>query len=161
MRADGVHSNSVDSIAKVLNDGGFNCIVTEDVFVAIWEKVAFNSAMNTTTAATRLQLGRIGAIQEGKDLTFTIAKEVISVANAKGVKAEINRVLALMVKDFREHTDHKPSMLQDVLKKRMTEVDYINGAVIKEAKKLGMEVPVTETMYRIIKIIQSNYENIL
>ena len=66
-----------------------------------------------------------------------------------------------MDKDFRDHSDHKPSMLQDVLQKRQTEVDFINGAAVREAKKLGMAIPVTETLFRLVKTIQANYDNIL
>jgi 2-dehydropantoate 2-reductase len=161
MRADGIQSDAVNKIAEILNEGGFNCIVTQDVFVAIWEKVAFNSAMNAITAATRLKLGHVGTSQEGRGAAFDVAREVISVANAKGIKADIDRVLALMDKDFHEHADHKPSMLQDVLQKRQTEVDFINGAAVREAEKLGMKIPVTKTLYQLIKVIQAHYEDIL
>ena len=51
--------------------------------------------------------------------------------------------------------------LQDVLQKRQTEVDFINGAAVREAKKLGMAIPVTETLFRLVKTIQANYDNIL
>ena len=129
--------------------------------MAIWEKVAFNSAMNAITATTRLKLGYVGASEEGRGAAFDVAREVISVANAKGIKADIDRVLAVMDKDFRDHSDHKPSMLQDVLQKRQTEVDFINGAAVREAKKLGMAIPVTETLFRLVKTIQANYDNIL
>lgn len=161
MSANGVYSDTVSKIADALNEGGFNCVVSEDVFVAIWEKVAFNSAMNAITATTRLKLGYVGASEEGRELAFEVAREVLSVASAKGIKADIDRVLAVMDKDFRDHADHKPSMLQDVLAKRQTEADFINGAAVGEAQRLGMRIPATETLYRLIKTIQANYDHIL
>ena len=57
-----------------------------------------------------------------------------------------------------EHFDHYPSMLQDVLKERVTEVEFINGAVVREAEKLGMKVPVTETLYKLMCVYQKTYE---
>jgi len=131
------------------------------VFVAIWEKVAFNSAMNAITATTRLKLGCIGSTEEGRELAFEVAREVASVATAKGINVDVDRVLKVMDKDFRDHADHKPSMLQDVLAKRQTEADFINGAAVREAKRLGMRIPLTETLYRLIKTIQANYDHIL
>lgn len=157
MSANGIIADQVNKIADVLNSAGFNCVVTEDVFVAIWEKVAFNSAMNAITATTRLKLGRIGASEEGRDLAFDVAREVISVANAKGINASIERVLAVMTKDFQDHADHQPSMMQDVLNGRQTEVDFINGAAVREAESMNMSIPATKTLYRLIKVIQENY----
>ena len=49
-------------------------------------------------------------------------------------------------------------MLQDVLKERETEVGFINGAVVREAEKLGMRVPVTETLYKLMCVYQKTYE---
>lgn len=161
MSANGEKSGTVDHVARALDEAGFNCVVTEDVFVAIWEKVAFNSAMNAITATTRLKLGCIGSTEEGRELAFEVAREVASVATAKGINVDVDRVLKVMDKDFRDHADHKPSMLQDVLAKRQTEADFINGAAVREAKRLGMRIPLTETLYRLIKTIQANYDHIL
>lgn len=161
MSANGEGSAQLEKVAEVLNQAGFNCHLTKDVFVSIWEKVAFNSAMNAITAVTRLKLGYVGARKEGRELAYTVAKEVVSVANRKGIAAQEDRVIAVMDKDFLDHADHKPSMLQDVLAKRTTEVDFIDGAAVNEAAKLGMDIPATRTLYQLIKMIQANYENVL
>lgn len=161
MSANGQRHPFLDRVRQVMNEAGFNCLITEDVFVSIWEKVAFNSAMNAIAAVTRLKLGDLSSVEEGRELAFAVAREVVNTANLKGVEADGQRVLSLMEKDFREHANHRPSMLQDVLAHRMTEVDFINGAVVREAEKLGSRVPVTKTMFQLVKTIQSNYENLL
>ncbi len=159
MTVNGQESPMLQKIADELNKAGFNCLITADVFVSIWEKVAFNSAMNALTAITRLKLGDLANVHEGKSLAFEVAKEVVRTANQKGVKASEERVLALMDKDFVEHKNHMPSMLQDVLSGRETEIDFINGAVVKEALEMGMTVPATQVLYQLVKTIQENYAN--
>lgn len=161
MSCNGEVTEKLKQVEMMLSDAGFNCIITEDVFVSIWEKVAFNAACNALTAASRLKLGDVGKTDEGKELARSIAKEVVSVANAKKIRANAGNVIKLIELDFVEHAEHMPSMMQDVLGNRTTEIDFINGAVVKEAEKLGISVPVTNVLYKIVSMIQKNYENLI
>lgn len=161
MSCNGEVTEKLKQVEMMLSDAGFNCIITEDVFVSIWEKVAFNAACNALTAASRLKLGDVGKTDEGKELARSIAKEVVSVANAKKIRANAENVIKLIELDFVEHAEHMPSMMQDVLGNRTTEIDFINGAVVKEAEKLGISVPVTNVLYKIVSMIQKNYENLI
>ncbi|NLY39310.1 MAG: 2-dehydropantoate 2-reductase [Firmicutes bacterium] len=140
-------------LKRVLDAAGLNCVLKEDVFPAIWEKLAFNSAMNSLTAATRLNVGQLGRSAEAKKLAFQIIEEVLGVAEAKGLVVDKDRVKGLVIKDFESNQEHKPSMLQDVLAGRRTEIESINGAAVREAEKLGLSLPATEILYRLIKII--------
>ncbi|MCR5538044.1 MAG: ketopantoate reductase family protein [Lachnospiraceae bacterium] len=158
MTASGNVTPAAQTLADVFTQAGLNPTVTDQVFRAIWEKVAFNAAANTLTAITVLPFGRVGEVPEGKDLAHQIVREVIGVANAKGVPADCDRVLNMVDTLMVEHFDHYPSMLQDVLKERETEVGFINGAVVREAEKLGMRVPVTETLYKLMCVYQKTYE---
>ncbi|MGB4438416.1 MAG: 2-dehydropantoate 2-reductase [Sedimentibacter sp.] len=161
MSCNGEVTDQLKEIETTLNEAGFNCIITKDVFVSIWEKVAFNAACNTLTAVTRLKLGIVGGTEEGKELARSIAKEVVSVANKKNINADAENVIKLIEQDFIEHAEHMPSMLQDVINSRITEIEFINGAVAKEAEKLGMSVPVTKVLYQLISIVQKNYTNLI
>lgn len=161
MSCNGEVTEKLKQVEMMLSDAGFNCIITEDVFVSIWEKVAFNAACNALTAASRLKLGDVGKTDEGKELARSIAKEVVSVANAKNIYANAENVIKLIELDFVEHAEHMPSMMQDVLGNRTTEIDFINGAVVREAEKLGISVPVTNVLYKLVSMIQKNYENLI
>lgn len=161
MTSFGDETLALREIQNELDNAGFNCVITKDVFVSIWEKVAFNSACNALTAITKLKLGDLGKLEEGKMLARSIVNEVCSIANKKGIYANAENVIKLVETDFKEHFEHIPSMAQDVLAKRKTEIEFINGAVVREAKKLGLSVPVTESLYQLVTIVQSNYENTL
>lgn len=161
MSCSGVVTEQLQTIETIFNDAGFNCVITKDVFVSIWEKVAFNSACNALTAVARLKLGDVGGTEEGKALARSIANEVVSVANKKNINANANNVIKLIEQDFIEHAGHMPSMMQDVLASRTTEIEFINGAVVREAEKLGMEVPVTKVLFQLISILQQNYSKII
>jgi len=159
MSADGKHNAFLGEVANCFNDASLNCTISDDVFVHIWEKVAFNAALNTLTAVTRLRIGDMSSTEQGRSLAFEIAREVISVATKCGIDAKLEEVNKNIEMAFREHGDHMPSMMQDMIAKRQTEVDFINGAVIRVAEASGMEVPVTRVMYALIKLMQQKYGN--
>lgn len=155
MSADGVVTRRLEEIASALDGAGFNCQISPDVAVSIWEKVAFNAALNTLTAVTRLPVGLVGAAEEGRRLAERIVEEVVAVANRKGIGARRETVLATVHAAMAEHRDHKPSMLQDILANRPTEIGSLNGAVVREAQALGMAVPATEALYLLVRTIES------
>jgi 2-dehydropantoate 2-reductase len=57
-----------------------------------------------------------------------------------------------------QHAEHLPSMLQDVLKRRPTEVDSINGEIVRRAAAHGIDVPVTRTLYCLVKMVEGTYD---
>lgn len=158
LAADGRVTPELEAIAKYFTEAGLNCIITPDVLVSIWEKVAFNAAMNSMCSVTKLTVGNMGAISQSHELAVQIAKETVAVANKKGIAARENAVLDMMEHAFQNHLNHMPSMMQDVLAKRITEVEFINGAIVKEAAKLGMSVPTTEVLFKLVRVLEQAYE---
>lgn len=159
MRLDRQRSETLSHIGRLLDQAGFNCTVMEDVFPYIWEKVAFNSALNSLAAVTRLTVGELGSNEHSKRLAQKVCAEVLGVAEKKGVAVSRERVQAMLEEAFRQHRDHQPSMLQDILSGRRTEIEAINGAVLKEAHQLGLEVPFTECLYRLVKTIEDHFRS--
>lgn len=149
-------------LVNMLNKSGHNAQLSNDVLIDIWEKVAFNAALNTTTAITGLTVGEIGSIKESKKLLFDISSEVVRVANAEGINANDKHVHEMIesVFDPKMSGEHKTSMLQDRLLKRKTEIDAVCGKVITIGKKHGINTPRLECVYAIVKVIETNYGNI-
>jgi len=154
MSVDGRDGELLRRMGRMLAEAGFDCAVTPETTAAIWEKLAFNAAMNAMTALLRLRVGQVGDAPDGRRLAETIVDEVVSVARRKGIAAQRERILATLAMAFREHRDHQPSMLQDILARRRTEIDFINGAVVEEARALEIAVPVNETLYRLVKTLE-------
>lgn len=155
--AAGVRTERLSEIASVFQAAGLNPEITDDVFSAIWEKVSFNCAMNTLTAITLLPQGYVGQTEDGRILAHQIVDEVLDVADAKGISNNRCSIHQTVDALFTDHFMHCPSMLQDVINKRLTEVDWLNGAVAAEAAALGLKVPVTETVGRLVRILQQTY----
>ena len=125
----------------------------------IWEKVAFNCAMNTITSLTGQRVREMGGSPYGFELCKLIAEEVYKVSVAEGVAIDLEHVIATFQKvlDPSKSGGHITSMLQDVLAKRQTEVDSICGKVVQRGEAAGIATPHLKTVYNLIKILQENY----
>ena len=139
-------------VAALLTAGGLPTALEPDIQAAIWSKAIFNAAMNTLCALTRRTPGFLGAHEESKALIRAVVMEGVGAANASGVAIEAQPILDLTVVSVTDHADHEASMLQDVKAGRRTEVDAINGAIVRAAQAAGVAVPVTETLWRLVKL---------
>ena len=150
--ADGRPHPMLDRIADTLNGAGLRCVTDPAVGTAIWEKVAFNAALNALCAITRQPVGGIDR-PEGRLLALTASAEALAVAASKGVAVDPTRVERAIADAFRDHRGHTPSMLQDVLAGRALEVDTINGAVVALGLGTGTPTPVNAVLRDLLRLI--------
>ncbi|MBT2569694.1 2-dehydropantoate 2-reductase [Planococcus sp. ISL-110] len=144
---------------ELLNRSGLETELAEDVQAVIWNKLFVNVAYNSLTALTRLRNGDILNTDEGQDLLRRIVTEAVQVAKAEGVSVDAEKIIAKCLKMGQEDIGaNKSSMLMDVLHKRKTEIDAINGAVAKLGKQHSIDTPYNELITGIIKVIEANYD---
>ncbi|KVM53526.1 2-dehydropantoate 2-reductase [Burkholderia ubonensis] len=157
MTADGAARPFASAVADALSRAGLACALDADVWAAIWEKVAFNAALNTLCAVTGCTVDQLGACHEGPRLALAIAAETAAVATAKGIAVDAVRIARNVEHAIGEHRGHRPSMLQDVLAGRRTEIGAINGAVVAAAREAGVAVPHTETLLGLVRLIDARH----
>lgn len=155
MSADGVDRPAVAGTVTALERAGLHCRADADVWAAIWEKVAFNAALNPLCAVTGNTVDQLGNIPDGPALAFSVVAEVLAVARSHGVAVDADKVGASVLHAIGHHIGHKPSMLQDILAARRTEIDAINGAVVAAARRHGVPVPCTESLLQLVRLIEA------
>lgn len=155
MSADGQDRPFVATVAQALNAAGLACTADAAVWTAIWEKVAFNAALNSICTAAHCTVDQLGLIDDGQALAFAVVDEVLAVALAQGVAVHPDACKARVADAIARHVGHKPSMLQDVLASRPTEIESINGAVVAAAAAHGVPVPCTRTLLQIVRLVQA------
>jgi 2-dehydropantoate 2-reductase len=154
MSADGKRRPLLQRLQAAFAAVGVDAAVDPRVMISIWEKVAFNAAINGICAITGRTVGEVGASPEGRALVRDVVQEVAAVAHAAGIEVDIQAIHHSTEHALDHHRHHKPSMLQDVLAGRATEVGSINGAVVAEAARLGIQAPVTETLLKLVRIVE-------
>lgn len=148
----GQESVRLREVAQLLNDAGLTSILEPAVESAIWEKVAFNAALNALCTVSGQAVGTVGASADGRWLAEQVVEETARVANALGIAFCAEHVRAAMAAVYVEQAGHKPSMLQDRLAGRPTEIESINGAILRFAQQTGVATPTVETLYRLVRL---------
>jgi 2-dehydropantoate 2-reductase len=147
-----------EQICSVFNDAGIHTLISENVELIVWKKLVVNACQNTLTAITRLKVGDLIDQPEAWDIFEGVVSEIVQVAQKKGLsldEKEANRFLRQVGEKAREHF---PSMFVDVMNKKKTEIDCLNGAIIREGERLGISTPFNRTIHTLIRIIENTYE---
>ncbi len=154
--ANGKADPMLERIAALLQVGGVTARLNPDIHAAIWEKAAFNCALNPICALTSGTPGSVGASEEGRALASAVVGEVIAVAQAKGITASRDHVDGLLSHAYAHHLLHEPSMLQDRNGGRRTEIDALNGAVVALGDQLSVPVETNRLITRLIRLTESS-----
>ena len=153
--ADGRHRPLLDDLVAAMARGGISAKADPAIQAAIWEKAAFNCAMNAICALTEGTPGGIGADAASLALAHAVAAEAVSVAQALAIPADGARVADLVAQATAHHLLHEPSMLQDRKAGRRTEIDALNGAVADQGEALGVAVGLNRTLTTLIRLADS------
>ncbi len=142
--------------ASVLSSAGFETQVTEDVRHIIWDKLLVNIGINALTALTGIQNGEILDLETTQELSRAAVAEAVSVAKAQGIEVRQDPV-GHVFKIAAATAVNRSSMGQDIDNRRQTEIDALNGFIVREARRLGFEAPVNQTLTALIETLQAHY----
>ena len=154
----GTTPDDARAVAALIESAGLKAEAFDDLRPAQWSKLIFNATVNTVAALTGLPHDPHFADLDGLGrLVRDLMDEGKAVAAASGVTLgedpwEMN-VLATQ-----RGSAHYPSMLEDVEAHRRTEIDMITGALVREAHRVGVPVPLHETMLRLIKAKEDSWQ---
>ncbi|NUR77748.1 MAG: 2-dehydropantoate 2-reductase [Thermoleophilia bacterium] len=156
----GTTADDARAVAALIESSGLKAQAFEDLRPAQWSKLIFNATVNTVAALTGLRHDpHFAALDDPRDLGHLVRDlmdEGKAVAAAAGVVLDEDPWEMNVLATRRGHR-HAPSMLEDVQARRATEVDMITGSLVREAHRLGVPVPLHETMYRLIKAKEASW----
>ena len=148
----------VEKIAQILTQAGIKTETSDNVMGLVWSKLLINVGINALGVLIRVKNGELIKGKYSPKLQAALVEEAMEVANKKGIKL-IHQNMVKEVDLICEKTSGNiNSMLQDVLKKRKTEIDFINGAIVQEGEKLNISTPVNQVITNLIKAIEEAYQ---
>lgn len=155
---DGTLSPRVQAVAEFLTACGIENQPCTDILEKQWFKLTINDGLNQAAAAYGLPYGGLAQPGEAQDRMLAAMRETIAVANAEGVPLRPSAAEHWCAKALpASKPDGMPSMLQDVLAHRPTEVEEFAGVVRRLAAKHGIPVPANDFFYQRIREIEANY----
>ena len=130
-------------VAVAITGGRLNGQVTDNIVGVLWGKLIHNCALNPICAITGLRMGQMARLAETDTLQTKILEEAVAVAKAKNITLAPHPDPFAYLKDYSRLKYTQPSMQQHMESGRRTEIDAINGAIVREAEALGMAAPIT------------------
>lgn len=137
-------------IATLQSRAGIQTTATSGVRTEIWKKVVLNTATLPTSALTGLLAGELGRPGAMLDLADAIAVEAVGILRAAGYDIDADERVAFINGLLGRAGSGKASMLQDVEAKRKTEIDVVNGAIVRQAEALGLDAPINRAMVALV-----------
>jgi len=150
--------NKVEELAGILTRSGMKTVALKDARGAQWTKLIFNASTNPVGALTLLHHG--AATRSAP--TGELFSDLIAEGEAVARKLEIELhgdPRDLVQKGAGAPGKHRASMLQDVLAKRQTEVDFMNGAIVQWGKKVGVPTPLNQALWQLIKGLEHSWKD--
>jgi 2-dehydropantoate 2-reductase len=155
-----VNRSLLEAMSKDLNRAGIptGLVSSEDIRSALWVKVLYNSALNPLSAILEATYGELGQRQETREVMRKVLKEIFQVMEKKGVRVPFkdsdDYYHFFMEKQLPPTTGHHSSMLQDISRGKLTEIDALSGAISQYAKELGLETPYNDFLTALIRFKQ-------
>lgn len=148
----------VERLSDLLNRSGLHVIPLEDARGAQWTKLIFNASTNPVGALTLLHHRAATRLASTAALFEDLIAEGEAVAKALGIELH-GDPRALVERGASAPGKHNASMLQDVLARRQTEVDFMNGAIVEWGKKTGVPTPLNRAMWQLIKGLEHSWSD--
>ena len=146
----------VEQLAELLIRAGLRVIPLQDARGAQWTKLIFNASTNPVGALTLLHHGAATRFAPTGQLFNDLIAEGEAVANALEIELH-GDPRALVQKGANAPGKHRASMFQDVLAKRQTEVDFMNGAIVKSGEQTGVPTPLNKAVWELIKGLEHSW----
>lgn len=150
---------ALNTLAALFQHAGIETHVETDIKSLMWGKLVINSAINALSAIYRVPNGWLVENPETRALMSAAAQETASVAQALGIQLPYDDPAARAIQVATATARNHSSTLQDILRGAPTELDRINGEVVREGKRLGVPTPVNEQLLRVMsnpRVLQHN-----
>lgn len=151
----------LEEMKVTFNKAGFLVTISDKTEELIWDKLYLNSIVNIPTAILGLSIQDAVRHPILQELLKEVGREVCEVSTAKGFPMDSDeywKTYIVPIQNMPKEIKSYSSAAQDAMKKRKTEADFLNGAVIREGKKVGVATPYNEAVWRMGKAMEDFYK---
>jgi 2-dehydropantoate 2-reductase len=142
-------------VAATFTRAGVPCRTSENITVELWEKLIMNCAYNAISALSRTKYGRIARDAGSIEVIKRVVIEAVAVGNAAGVQLSADAMITAALKLGSEAIPEAlSSTAQDIARGKPTEIDSLNGFLVRRGAELGVPTPVNQTLYSLVKLLE-------
>ena len=141
-------------IAETFTRAGVPCRVSKAITAELWEKLIMNCAYNTISALARSKYGRIAQDPNTIEVMKRVVIEAVAVAGAAGVALSENSLTEAVLKLGGAMPEALSSTAQDIVRGKPTEIDSLNGFLVRRGAETGVPTPVNQVLYSLVKLLE-------
>ncbi len=153
----GLPRAALESGAEIWRSAGFEVAIFDDIDRMVWEKLIMNVAFSATSCLTGMTIGQILSDPNAWQVSRDCALEAVEVAAARGIELQVGDPIEHIRNLGSKIPDARPSMLLDHLALQRSEIEVINGAIPREAAKVGLAAPINATLVALIKAREADF----
>lgn len=146
--------SKLEEIRDVFLKSGLGCAIVDNIGFLLWKKLFVNIAINAFTYITQTPMGFITHNTEAGIITSAVLREAVQVAQAEGFSFNTDEIISFVREIADTHPMGYSSMSQDRKKGHLTEIDFINGAVVRLTQKHHLSVPYNELIVNLVHTLE-------
>jgi 2-dehydropantoate 2-reductase len=150
-------SAASEALAQTLEAAGIHTTISDDIEVTLWSKLVINCAFNALSAVADISYGPMLEVEGARDVVTRAVQEAIAVAQACGV-ALPDDLLAKILNIPTMMPQQKSSTAQDLARGKPSEIDFLNGHVVRKGAELGIPTPTNHALQVMVKLAQRSKE---
>ncbi|MFT8275942.1 ketopantoate reductase family protein [Kerstersia gyiorum] len=148
----------LQELCQLMNQAGLQTVISDQVERDVWMKLLVNASLNSLFAITRQNVGHVVDHPGTRRILESIVYETADIANAKGLGISRQAALQHVLHVAEKTRGHVPSMATDVFNRRPTEIEAINGAIVRAGQALHIPAPATEWAAHLVRCLE-NYDH--
>ncbi len=146
------------TLKGIFEESGFPCNVSDSIQQMVWNKLMINASSSVLSGVLQVRQGYIVENQDAFEMCKSLIKDICTVANAQGLSFDSEEQILRLEKHLKNAPGGLTSIYSDLKNGRKTEVDYINGAVVNAAGRLGISVPSHEMIVHMVHAMEGREE---
>jgi 2-dehydropantoate 2-reductase len=150
----GASESELAEIAEIFIRSGVPCRVSQNITLELWKKLIMNCAYNALSALSRARYGRLVDDAGSVELMNQVVAEGVAVGNASGVRLPADMLIAAVLELGRVVPEALSSTAQDIARGKSTEIDSLNGFLVRRGAEMGVPTPVNQTLYSLVKLLE-------
>lgn len=150
----GASESELAEIAQTFERAGVPCRISQNITLELWTKLIMNCAYNALSALSRARYGRLVADAGSLEVMKQVVAEGVAVGDASGVHLPADKLIAAVVELGRVVPEALSSTAQDIARGKPTEIDSLNGFLVRRGAEMGVPTPVNQTLYSLVKLLE-------
>ena len=133
--------------------------ISQNVMAELWSKLMINCAFNAISGLAQIQYEKLAALESVRSTQTALVKEVIAVAQADGIHLSETVALQAVAQISVTMGSQKSSTAQDMARCKPSEIDHLNGFIVRRGQALGVPTPVNQALFALVKLVESSYND--